>query len=121
GLLTADDLALWTATLGPPVTFDFGGYTVCKTAAWGQGPVFLQQLALLDGFDLASLSDAEYVHTVVECAKLAFADREAFYGDADVPLERLLSREYNDERRRLVADEASDELRPGGARLPELV
>ena len=121
GLLTADDLASWTATLEPPVTFDFGGYTVCKTAAWGQGPVFLQQLALLDGFDLASLSDAEYVHTVVECAKLAFADREAFYGDVDVPLERLLSREYNDERRRLVADEASDELRPGGARLPGLV
>ncbi len=80
--------------------------------------MFLQQLALLDGFDLEELSDAEYVHTVVECAKLAFADREAFYGDVDVPLERLLSREYNDERRLLVGEEASAELRPGGGRLP---
>ncbi|HSC90676.1 MAG TPA: gamma-glutamyltransferase family protein [Gaiellaceae bacterium] len=124
GLLTGDDLASWRATLEPAVTFDFGGLTVCKTPAWGQGPVFLQQLALLAGFDLAGHSDAEYVHTVVECAKLALADREAFYGDApgaDVPLERLLSAEYNDERRTLVGDAASEELRPGGGRLPRLV
>jgi gamma-glutamyltranspeptidase/glutathione hydrolase len=122
GLLTGSDLAAWKPALEPPVTFDFLGLTVCKTGPWGQGPVFLQQLALLDGFDLAELSDAEYVHVVVECAKLAFADREAFYGDADVPLERLLSREYVDERRRLVGDTASDELRPGnGGRLPSPV
>jgi gamma-glutamyltranspeptidase/glutathione hydrolase len=121
GLLTGDDLASWRATLEPPATFDYHGLTVCKTSAWGQGPVFLQQLALLDGFDLTELSDAEYVHTVVECAKLAFADREAFYGDTDVALDHLLSREYNDERRRLVGDEASAELRPGGGRLPQLV
>ncbi len=122
GLLTGSDLAAWKSALEPPVTFDFLGLTVCKTGPWGQGPVFLQQLALLDGFDLAELSDAEYVHVVVECAKLAFADREAFYGDADVPLERLLSREYVDERRRLVGDTASDELRPGnGGRLPSPV
>jgi gamma-glutamyltranspeptidase/glutathione hydrolase len=122
GLLTGSDLAAWEPALEPPVTFDFLGLTVCKTGPWGQGPVFLQQLALLDGFDLAELSDAEYVHVVVECAKLAFADREAFYGDADVPLERLLSREYVDERRRLVGDTASDELRPGnGGRLPSPV
>ncbi len=70
------------------------------------------------------MSQAEYVHTVVECTKLAFADREAFYGDpdfVDVPLDRLLSAAYNDERRALVTDEASDELRPGGGRLPRLV
>jgi gamma-glutamyltranspeptidase/glutathione hydrolase len=124
GLLDGDDLASWRATLEAPATFDFRGLTVCKTPPWGQGPVFLQQLALLDGFDLTELSDAEYVHTVVECAKLAFADREALYGDpafADVPLERLLSTGYNDERRRLVTDEASGELRPGGGRLPTLV
>ena len=121
GLLTGDDLASWRATLEPPATFDYYGLRVCKTRAWGQGPVFLQQLALLAGFDLTELSDAEYVHTVVECAKLAFADREAFYGDTDVPLDHLLSREYNDERRRLVGEEASAELRPGGGRLPRLV
>ena len=124
GLLDGDDLASWRATFEPPVTLDFRGLTVCKTPPWGQGPVFLQQLALLDGFDLTELSPAEYVHTVVECAKLAFADREAFYGDpssVDVPLERLLSAEYNDERRRLVGADACGELRPGGGRLPQLV
>jgi gamma-glutamyltranspeptidase/glutathione hydrolase len=124
GALDGDDLASWHATFEAPATFDYHGLTVCKTPAWGQGPVFLQQLALLAGFDLAELSDAEYVHTVVECAKLAFADREAFYGDpafVDVPLERLLSAAYNDERRRLVTEEASGELRPGAGRLPTLV
>jgi gamma-glutamyltranspeptidase/glutathione hydrolase len=121
GLLTGDDLAAWRATLEPPATYDFHGLTVCKTQGWGQGPVFLQQLALLTGFDLAGLPDAEYVHTVVECAKLAFADREALYGDVDVPLEQLLSESYNDERRLLVGDDASGELRPGGGRLPSLV
>src|SRR5439155_25636639 len=65
---------------------------------------------------------AERVHVITECAKLAYADREAFYGDRDnVPLERLLSREYNDERRKLVEDSASFELRPGGGRLPQVV
>jgi gamma-glutamyltranspeptidase / glutathione hydrolase len=123
GLLTGTDLAAWQATLEQPATYDYHGYTVCKTGPWGQGPVFLQQLALLAGFDLAdlALSSAEYVHTIIECSKLAFADREAFYGDpsfVEVPLERLFSREYNDERRGLVGEEASDALRPGGGRLP---
>jgi gamma-glutamyltranspeptidase/glutathione hydrolase len=124
GLLAGDDLEGWEATIEPPVTFDYHGYTVCKTGPWGQGPVFLQQLALLAGFDLPALGPAEYVHTLVECAKLAFADREAFYGDpdfVDVPLERLLSRDYNDERRALIGEDASGELRPGGGQLPTLV
>ena len=126
GLLTGADLAAWSASLERPATYEYAGHTVCKTAAWGQGPVLLQQLALLSGFELEALGlgSAEYVHTVVECAKLAFADREAFYGDpdfVDVPLERLLSASYNDERRLLVGLEASAELRPGGGRLPTLV
>jgi gamma-glutamyltranspeptidase/glutathione hydrolase len=85
----------------------------------------LQQLALLEGFDLEAmgLGTAEFVHTVIECSKLAFADREAWYGDPEftqVPVDRLLSREYADERRGLVRDSASGELTPGlpGARLP---
>jgi gamma-glutamyltranspeptidase / glutathione hydrolase len=126
GLLAGQDLAEWEATFEPPTTCDYHGYTLFKTGPWGQGPVFLQQLALLEGFDLVDLGlgSAEYVHTIVECSKLAFADREAFYGDpsfVDVPLERLLSAEYNDERRALVGEEASGELRPGGGRLPTLV
>ncbi len=121
GLLTGGDLAGWHATLEEPVTYDYAGHTVCKTAPWGQGPVFLQQLALLEGFDLEDMSPAELVHTVTECAKLAFADRDALYGDADVPLARLLSPEYNDERRTLVTGDASYELRPGLGRMPRLV
>jgi gamma-glutamyltranspeptidase/glutathione hydrolase len=121
GLLKGDDLRDWRATLEPPVTYDYRGLTVCKTGPWGQGPVGLQQLALLSGFDLGDLSDVELVHVVTECAKLAFADRDAVYGDAlPVPLDVLLSAEYNDERRKLVSDEASSELRPGLGRLPTL-
>lgn len=115
GLLTGDDLAGWSATVEQPVTYDYHGYTVCKTGAWGQGPVFLQQLALLSGFDLAAMGhlSADWVHTVIECAKLAFADREAWYGDTEVPLATLLSKDYNDARRALVGDQASRGLQPG--------
>jgi gamma-glutamyltranspeptidase / glutathione hydrolase len=115
GLLTGDDLAGWEATTESPLAFDYRGHTVLKTGPWGQGPVFLQQLALLSGFDLeaAGLLSADYVHTVIEVAKLAFADREAWYGDTDVPIAALLSEDYNAARRALVGEEASHELRPG--------
>jgi gamma-glutamyltranspeptidase/glutathione hydrolase len=91
---------------------------VCKTGPWGQGPVFLQQLALLAGFDLAAMGpgSAELIHTIVECAKLAFADREAWYGDprsTAVPLAELLSPGYAAQRRGLVGAMASGELIPG--------
>ena len=125
GLLVADDLRDWRPTYEQPLAVDYRDLTVLKCGPWSQGPVFLQQLRLLEGFDLAALGHAsdEYVHTVTECAKLAFADREAWYGDpnfVDVPIELLLSREYADARRRLVGDESSAELRPGGddPRLP---
>nr|MBA2383472.1 gamma-glutamyltransferase [Actinomycetota bacterium] len=98
GLLTGTDLARWRATLEPVATFEYRGLTVCKTQPWGAGPVGLQQLALLEGFDLVTLSEAELVHVVTECAKLAFADRDALYGDADVPLDTLLSPAYCSER-----------------------
>ncbi len=116
GLVTGADLAAFRATYEEPATGSFRDVQVCKTGAWGQGPVLLQQLALLDGFDDRTLAvdTADGVHTVVECAKLAFADREAWYGDVpDVPLDALLSRDYADSRRGLVTDEASYQLRPG--------
>jgi gamma-glutamyltranspeptidase/glutathione hydrolase len=118
GLITHADLAAWRPGEEDPVTFDYAGLTVCKTPPWGQGPVFLQQLALLTGFDLAAMGPGspEFIHTVTECAKLAFADREAWYGDpafTDVPLKELLSPQYADERRRLVGEAASAELIPG--------
>jgi gamma-glutamyltranspeptidase/glutathione hydrolase len=121
GLLSRDDLATWEATLEPVASYEYKDITVCKTQAWGSGPVALQQLALLSGFDLAELSDEEFVHVVTECAKLAFADRDALYGDTEVPLETLLSREYNDERRTLVGAEASGAYVPGFGRLPSMV
>lgn len=127
GFLTGDDLAGFRAGIEEPATLDYHGYTVCKTGPWGQGPVFLQQLALLAGFDLAAMGhdSPDFVHTVVECAKLAFADREAWYGDpasVDVPLEGLLDPSYAAARRSLVGEEASFELRPGvvGGREPRL-
>jgi gamma-glutamyltranspeptidase/glutathione hydrolase len=118
GFLSADDLAGWEPTLEPPAALEYGGLTVCKTGAWGTGPVALQQLALLRDFDLAELSEVELVHVVTECAKLAFADRDALYGDADVRLDILLSDEYTDERRSLIGEEASAEYRPGFGHLP---
>jgi gamma-glutamyltranspeptidase/glutathione hydrolase len=121
GLLTGDDVARWRASLEPPATLEYGALTVCKTLPWGAGPVGLQQLALLAGFELAELSPAELVHVVTECAKLAHADRDALYGDAEVPLETLLSKAYNDERRALVGEDASGDYRPGMGRLPGVV
>ena len=131
GLLSYADLASWRPRLEEPLTYEAGGLTVCKTRPWGQGPVFLQQLALLDGFDLAAMGPgtADFIHTVTECAKLAFADREAWYGDPDfteVPVKALLSAGYADDRRRLVGPTASAELRPGAPegrapRLPDFV
>ena len=122
GLLTAEDMADWRATWEDSASYDYGRWRVHKTGPWGQGPVLLEQLALLKGYDLAALdpNGSEFVHVVTECAKLAFADREAFYGDpafAEVPLATLLSDAYNDSRRELVGKDASLELRPG---LPEL-
>jgi gamma-glutamyltranspeptidase/glutathione hydrolase len=127
GLLSGDDLSEWQATYEEPLEVDYHGHTVYKAGPWSQAPVFLQQLRLLEGFDLTAmgLASAEYVHVVTECAKLAFADREAWYGDpdfVDVPVGELLGRAYADERRKLVGDTAASELRPGspGGQEPRL-
>jgi len=118
GVLTADDMARWAPPVEAPLTYDYGRYTVCKTGPWGQGPVMLQQLALLKGFGLDGLDPVgpDLIHLQIECAKLAYADRESFYGDPDfvpVPMATLLSDAYNAARRKLVAPTASLELRPG--------
>lgn len=120
GVLTADDLAGWSAHYEAPATYDYGDYTVAKAGAWSQGPVFLQTLALLKGMDMQGVgpNSAEFVHRLTEAMKLAFADREVYYGDpdfVDVPLTHLLSDGYNDARRALVGERASLELRPGTA------
>ncbi len=124
GFLTAQDLARYEGDIEEPLSTDYRGATVFKCPPWTQGPVFLQQLRLLEGFDLAALEypSADAIHLWVEAAKLAFADRDANYGDprfVDVPLNRLLSVEYARERRALIDPErASLEFRPGLGRLP---
>ncbi|WP_419998988.1 gamma-glutamyltransferase family protein [Streptomyces boninensis] len=116
GTLTAADLAGFAATYEQPATFDWNGWTLAKAGGWSQGPAFLQQLALLPP-ELPAYGSADYVHLLIEGCKLAMADREAWYGDAEgadqVPLTALLSPEYNAERRTLVGEKASYELRPG--------
>jgi gamma-glutamyltranspeptidase / glutathione hydrolase len=118
GVLTGQDMARFQAHVESPVTFEYKNYTVCKAGPWSQGPVLLQQLAILKGFDLDAFdpTSADFIHLQVEAAKLAYADREAFYGDPDfgaVPMGTLLSEPYNAERRKLIGKTASLALRPG--------
>ena len=84
GVLTGQDMAKWQARVEAPLTYDYRNYTVCK-APWSQGPVTLQQLALLKGFNLDGMDvvGPDFIHLLVECSKLAYADREKFYGDPD--------------------------------------
>jgi gamma-glutamyltranspeptidase/glutathione hydrolase len=118
GLLTGDDLARWHASYEEPATVDYRNYTMCKCGPWSQGPSMLEALALLRGLDLPKMDTTgpDFVHVVTEAFKLAFADREAFYADpdfADVPMDKLLSGPYADERRKLIGKDASLEFRPG--------
>lgn len=125
GVVTADDLARHQASDEDAVSLEFRGTTIAKSAAWGQGPVLLQALAMLDTFDDARLdpSTALGIHTITEALKLALADRDAWYGHGTVPSEllaELLSPEYARERAALIGDTASLEFRPGrpGGREP---
>ena len=119
GLLTTDDFADYEARIQVPWSIDYRGYQVYKCGPWTQGPVFLQQLALLEGYDLASLghNSADYLHLWLETAKLAQADKQKYYGDLDfvyVPRQGLLSKGYAKLRRRLLDwAKASLELLPG--------
>src|ERR1700731_2558092 len=119
GLLAESDLAAFTTKIEAPVSADYHGVTVHKCQPWSQGPVFLQQLRLLEGFDLARMghNSADYIHHLIETAKLAFADREQYYADPEftaVPLEGLLSQRYSDLRRALIDPRrASMNQRPG--------
>ena len=115
GVMTMEDFAGFQAGFEPAATFDFRGFTIAKTGAWGQGPALLQTLAILAGFEDERLDPSTELgaHTILEAQKLAVADREAYYGDADVPLEYLLSEEYAAQRRALITDTASHEFRPG--------
>ncbi len=118
GLLTGDDLAGWSPPVEQAASVDFAGARVLKPGAWSQGPALLQQLRMLERLGVADAEpgSADLVHAVTEAAKLAFADRDAFYGDpefTDVPLDALLSDEYTDARIAEISPVASADLRPG--------
>jgi gamma-glutamyltranspeptidase/glutathione hydrolase len=118
GLLTADDMARWSASYEEPLARDYRNYTVLKCGPWSQGLVLLQQLALAEQLELERLDPLgpDFVHRVAESAKLCFADRDAWLGDpkfVGVPVRQLLSKEYATQRVRLVGERASTEHRPG--------
>ena len=117
-VLAPADMAGWRASHEDTLSLEYHGWHVHKTAPWSQGPVLLQALSILKGFDLGAMdpNGAEFVHTVIEAIKLAYADREAYYGDpedSDIPIGRLLSEDYARERRALIGPRASMEQRPG--------
>lgn len=118
GVLTGQDMAGWRAGYDAPASVRYHGWEVFKAGFWSQGPLFLQALKILEGFDIAAMgpTSPEYIHHVAEALKLAFADREAYYGDpdfVDVPAPMLLSDAYAASRRELIGSQASHELRPG--------
>src|SRR5205085_2409735 len=118
GLLRYDDMAAFRLDLEQPVSTTYHGYTVYKPGFWSQGPAMIEALNILSGFDLRTKTPAapDTVHRMVEALKLAYADRDTYYGDPKfnkIPADILLSKEYAAERRSLVGDRASLEFRPG--------
>jgi gamma-glutamyltranspeptidase/glutathione hydrolase len=118
GFLRYEDMAAFRLEPEEPVSTTFKGYTVYKPGFWSQGPSMIEALNILDGIDLQSMgwNSANYIHTLTEALKLAYADRDTFYGDPKfnkIPMETLLSRQYAEERRKLIAEDASLEFRPG--------
>ena len=121
-VITADDFAAFEAGYEAPVMREFRGHTIAKAGAWTQGPALLQTLAMLEPLDddLLDPSQEAGAHTILEAQKLAYADRDAWFGDADVDLDALLDEGYLAERRALIGETASAEFRPGspGGRAP---
>jgi len=119
-VLAPEDMANWSASYEDSLSYSYHGWTIHKTAPWSQGPVLLQALAILKHFDLGAMDPMgeDFVHTVIEAMKLAYADREAYYGDpahSQIPMDYLLSDDYNAERAKLITQQASLEQRPGRA------
>ena len=118
GLLRYEDMAAFKLEVEEPVSTTYRGYTVYKPGFWSQGPSLVQALNILEGFDLRSLgfNSPDYIHKLVEALKLAYSDRDTYYGDPkfnQIPVERLLSKEYANERRALIGPQASQEFLPG--------
>lgn len=119
GFLSRDDMQAFEARIESPVSVVFNHIRAYKCGPWNQGPALLQALSILKNFPIGDMghNSAEYLHTVIEAVKLAFADREQWYGDPEfvpVPIEELLSDEYGAIRSKLIdPSRASDEIIPG--------
>jgi gamma-glutamyltranspeptidase/glutathione hydrolase len=120
GLFTAEDLAKWEVKIEEPLSTNYRGIDVYKLTVWTQGPVMLQALNILEGFDLKAMgyNTTRYVHTLYQAMNLAYADRDFYYGDPDFepaePVQGLLSKDYARQRRELISmDEGIQDLRPG--------
>jgi gamma-glutamyltranspeptidase/glutathione hydrolase len=119
GVITYDDIAAFHAETDTPRTTSFHGYEIVKPGFWTQGPVLLEMFNLLESYDLKQMghNSPQYLHTLVEAAKLAFADRDMYYGDpkfSKIPESTLLAKDYSAERRKLIdVQHASMESRPG--------
>ncbi len=118
GLLRFEDMAAFRLQVEEPVSTTYRGYKVYKPGFWSQGPALLEALNILEGFDMHTtpVNSAEYIHRSVEALKLAYADRDVYYGDPrfnQIPADVLLSKEYAAERRKLIGPKASMDFVPG--------
>ena len=117
GLLRYEDMAAFRLEVEEPVCADYRGYRVCKPGFWSQGPSMVEALNLLEGYDLKAMgwNSTAYLHTLAEALKLAYADRDTWYGDPRFTPEpvSLLTKDYAAQRRKLIAEAASLDFRPG--------
>jgi gamma-glutamyltranspeptidase/glutathione hydrolase len=118
GLLRYEDMAAFKLTVEDPVSTTYRGFTVYKPGFWSQGPSMIEALNILEGYDMRStpLNSAEYIHRTAEALKLAYADRDTYYGDPKfnhIPTDILLSKSYAAERRKQITEQASQEFLPG--------
>ncbi len=123
GLLAAEDLGSFRVAIEPPVKTRFANMELYACGPWCQGPVLLEMLNIVSGFDLAAMrhNTLDYVHVVVEAMKLAFADRDRYVADprfVDVPIETLLSDAYARTRRSLVRMERASPGMPAAGEIP---
>ncbi len=118
GLLRYEDMAAFKLTVEEPVSTTYRGYNVYKPGFWSQGPAMIEALNILEGYDMHStpFNSAEYIHRTDEALKLAYADRDTYYGDpkfSHIPTEILLSKSYAAERRKQITEKASQDFLPG--------
>jgi gamma-glutamyltranspeptidase/glutathione hydrolase len=118
GLLRYEDMAAFKLSVEEPVSTTYRGYNVYKPGFWSQGPAMIEALNILEGYDVKAtpLNSAEYIHRADEALKLAYADRDTYYGDPNfskIPADILLSKSYAAERRKQITEKASQDFLPG--------